>query len=39
MIADAMRGHEITGGVFDPTVGPIVQAWIEMREQPAPSAI
>ena len=40
MIADAMRGYEITGGVFDPTVGPIVQAWIEMRgEQPAPSAI
>ena len=39
MIADAMRGYEITGGVFDPTVGPIVQAWIEMRgEQPAPSA-
>ena len=40
MIADAMRGYELTGGVFDPTVGPIVRAWIKMRgEQPAPAAI
>jgi thiamine biosynthesis lipoprotein len=40
MIADAMRGYELTGGVFDPTVGPLIRAWIAMKgEQPSPSAI
>jgi thiamine biosynthesis lipoprotein len=40
MIADAMRGYELTGGVFDPTVGPLIRAWISMKgEQPSPSAI
>ena len=40
MIADAMRGYELTGGVFDPTVGPVVKAWVDMGgDQPAPSTI
>jgi thiamine biosynthesis lipoprotein len=40
MIADALRGYRITGGVFDPTVGPVVRAWIAMRgDQPSPGAI
>jgi thiamine biosynthesis lipoprotein ApbE len=28
MIADALRGYQLTDGIFDPTVGPLVRAWV-----------
>jgi thiamine biosynthesis lipoprotein ApbE len=40
MIADAMRGYEITGGIFDATVGPLIVAWVAAKgEMPAPSVL
>jgi FAD:protein FMN transferase len=40
MIADALRGYQLTEGIFDPTVGPLVRAWVAAKgKEPAPSLI
>jgi thiamine biosynthesis lipoprotein len=31
MIADALRGYQLTDGIFDPTVGPLVRAWVAAK--------
>lgn len=40
MIADAVRGYQLSAGIFDPTVGPLIQAWRrEGWSQPPPKAL
>jgi len=40
MIADAVRGYQLSAGIFDPTVGPLISAWRkEGWHQPAPQAL
>ncbi|MAO84105.1 MAG: FAD:protein FMN transferase [Myxococcota bacterium] len=40
MLADAVRGYQLSAGIFDPTVGPLISAWREEGwSQPPPSAL
>lgn len=40
MIADAVRGYQLSTGIFDPTVGPLISAWrAEGWQQPPPAVL